>query len=300
MLEVEQNDYAKEGIDWKHIDFEDNHESLDLLENKVNGKPGIFISLDDNWRLKGEETNKTFVSNMHNSFGRTSSGHSSDLHFGIKHYADEPQQQHSIARRPNEPKKGMQGNKPRSIRELSVSAQIWYQLQELMNEISLANPRDTVPSSSKALRGFALREDHDVSFYEYQWLAPDVENIKEIEAISSILGAGKEECGCVPSAVFRNEKAVVVQKITHGYLLELEKIVEARKKVSLDALVSARKTKQTPEELDAEIEKLNEELDNLMKKKKLDKCARLQKDIDVLKRMRAKFSDKKVPTPPPS
>ncbi|KAG1710146.1 hypothetical protein DVH05_017153 [Phytophthora capsici] len=97
----------------------------------------------------------------------------------------------------------MQGNKPRSIRELSVSAQIWYQLQELMNEISLANPRDTVPSSSKALvclrqfrfvkRGFALREDHDVSFYEYQWLAPDVENIKEIEAISSILGAGKEE-----------------------------------------------------------------------------------------------------------
>ncbi|KAG1710144.1 hypothetical protein DVH05_017151 [Phytophthora capsici] len=70
--------------------------------------------------------------------------------------------------------------------------------------------------------------------------------------------------------------------------------------VSLDALVSARKTKQTPEELDAEIEKLNEELDNLMKKKKLDKCARLQKDIDVLKRMRAKFSDKKVPTPPPS
>ncbi|KAG1710145.1 hypothetical protein DVH05_017152 [Phytophthora capsici] len=25
--------------------------------------------------------------------------------------------------------------------------------------------------------------------------------------------------GCVPSAVFRNEKAVVVQKITHGYLV---------------------------------------------------------------------------------
>ncbi|RLN76933.1 hypothetical protein BBJ28_00015394, partial [Nothophytophthora sp. Chile5] len=102
MLEVEQNDYAKEGIDWKHIDFEDNQECLDLIESKVNGKPGIFISLDDNWRLKGEEANKKFVSNLHSCFGRVSSAHSSsknkwyvhpkvdaDLHFGIRHYAGE-------------------------------------------------------------------------------------------------------------------------------------------------------------------------------------------------------------------
>ncbi|ETM46375.1 hypothetical protein L914_08713 [Phytophthora nicotianae] len=43
-------------------------------------------------------------------------------------------------------------------------------------------------------RGFVLREDHDIFFYDYQSLAPDVENIKElVEAISSILGTGKEE-----------------------------------------------------------------------------------------------------------
>ncbi|KAL4147379.1 hypothetical protein PRNP1_011135 [Phytophthora ramorum] len=296
MLEVEQNDYAKEGIDWKHIDFEDNQECLDLIESKVNGKPGIFISLDDNWRLKGEEANKKFVSNLHNSFGRTSSGHSSsknkfyvhpkmdaDLHFGIKHYAGEviydasgfndknnetmnddmkelirqsesdwlrgifdlnmqsieaipgnkPQQQHSISRRPNEMKKGLhqQGNKSRNIREVSVSAQFRYQLQELMAKISLANPRyvrcikpnefkrpselnDTdcarqlkysgmMEAIQIRQRGFALREDHDVFFYDYQSLAPEAENIKElVEEISSILGAGKEEWQLGKTKVF--------------------------------------------------------------------------------------------------
>ncbi|CAI5713112.1 unnamed protein product [Peronospora destructor] len=297
MLEVEQNDYTKEGIDWKHIDFEDNQECLDLIESKVNGKPGIFISLDDNWRLKGEEANKKFVSNLHNSFGRTSSGHLSgknkfyvhpkmdaDLHFGIKHYAGEviydasgfndknnetlnddmkelirqsksdwlrgifnlnmqsieaifgnkPQQQHSISRRPGEIKgKGMhqQGNKSRNIREVSVSAQFRHQLQELMNKISLANPRYVrciKPNEFKRpnelhaadcarqlkysgmmeaiqirQRGFALREDHDVFFYDYQSLAPDAENIKElVEEISSILGAGKEEWQLGKTKVF--------------------------------------------------------------------------------------------------
>ncbi|KAJ8561807.1 hypothetical protein ON010_g7874 [Phytophthora cinnamomi] len=297
MLEVEQNDYAKEGIDWKHIDFEDNQECLDLIESKVNGKPGIFISLDDNWRLKGEEANKKFVSNLHNSFGRTSSGHSSsknkfyvhpkmdaDLHFGIKHYAGEviydasgfndknnetlnddmkelirqsksdwlrgifdlnmqsieaipgnkPQQQHSVSRRPNEMKgKGahQQGNKSRNIREVSVSAQFRYQLHELMNKISLANPRYVrciKPNEFKRpselndqdcarqlkysgmmeaiqirQRGFALREDHDVFFYDYQSLAPDAENVKElVEEISSMLGAGKEEWQLGKTKVF--------------------------------------------------------------------------------------------------
>ncbi|CAH0479124.1 unnamed protein product [Peronospora belbahrii] len=297
MLEVEQNDYTKEGIDWKHIDFEDNQECLDLIESKVNGKPGIFISLDDNWRLKGEEANKKFVSNLHNSFGRTSSGHSScknkfyvhpkmdaDLHFGIKHYAGEviydasgfndknnetlnddmkelirqsksdwlrgifdlnmqsieaipgnkTQQQHSISRRPSEMKgKGMpkQGNKSRNIREVSVSAQFRYQLQELINKISLANPRYVrciKPNEFKRpnelndadcarqlkysgmmeaiqirQRGFALREDHDVFFYDYQSLAPDAENITQlVEEISSMLGAGKEEWQLGKTKVF--------------------------------------------------------------------------------------------------
>ncbi|RLN58285.1 hypothetical protein BBP00_00007077 [Phytophthora kernoviae] len=323
MLEVEQNDYAKEGIDWKHIDFEDNQECLDLIESKVNGKPGIFISLDDNWRLKGEEANKKFVSNLHASFGRTSSGHASsknkfyvhpkmdaDLHFGIKHYAGEviydasgfndknnetmnddmkelirqsksdwlrgifdlnmqsieaipgnkPQQQHAISRRPNEMKgKGIhqQGNKSRNIREISVSAQFRYQLQELMNKISLANPRYVRcikpnelkrPSELNDLdcarqlkysgmmeaiqirqRGFALREDHDVFFYDYQSLAPDAENIQElIEEISSILGAGKEEWQLGKTKVFL--KRVMAFKLRKLEVLRCKSAVRAIQK----------------------------------------------------------------------
>lgn len=305
MLEVEQNDYAKEGIDWKHIDFEDNQECLDLIESKVNGKPGIFVSLDDNWRLKGEEANKKFVSNLHNSFGRATSGQATsknkfyvhpkmdaDLHFGIKHYAGEviydasgfndknnemmnddmkelirqstsdwlrgifdlnmqsieaipgnKQVQHSISRRPTEVKKSALGNKSRNIREVSVSAQFRYQLQELMNKISLANPRYVrciKPNEVKRpsdfndadcarqlkysgmmeaiqirQRGFAMREDHDVFFYDYQSLAPDAENIKELVVeISSILGAGKEEWQLGKTKVFlKRDMAFKLRKL---------------------------------------------------------------------------------------
>ncbi|OWZ22450.1 Myosin [Phytophthora megakarya] len=496
MLEVEQNDYAKEGIDWKHIDFEDNQECLDLIESKVNGKPGIFISLDDNWRLKGEEANKKFVSNLHNSFGRTSSGHSSgknkfyvhpkmdaDLHFGIKHYAGEviydasgfndknnetlnddmkelirqsksdwlrgifdlnmqsieaipgnkPQQQHSISRRPNEMKKGQQGGKSRNIREVSVSAQFRYQLQELMNKISLANPRYVRcikpnefkrPSELNDMdcarqlkysgmmeaiqirqRGFALREDHDVFFYDYQSLAPDAENIKElVEEISSILGAGKEEWQLGKTKVFlkrvmafklrklemlrcksaaraiqkwvrnmaraeaaikiqtkarqfvakrrlqrlrrsayrvmyilrmrvamskyqriraeyrlENEKAVIVQKIARGYLVrkrdllhpfgdlgpqeldaqiaEMEKAIEdaalskqfelcANLQLDLEKIVEARKKVRTAKEIDAEIKKLNEDMETAAMSKQFGLCAEIQKQLEALQEAR--------------
>ncbi|RLN98143.1 hypothetical protein BBJ28_00002449 [Nothophytophthora sp. Chile5] len=52
-------------------------------------------------------------------------------------------------------------------------------------------------------RGFALREDHDVFFYDYQSLAPDAENIIElVEEISSMLGAGKDEWQLGKTKVF--------------------------------------------------------------------------------------------------
>ncbi|CEG45326.1 myosin 29 [Plasmopara halstedii] len=491
MLEVEQNDYAKEGIDWKHIDFDDNQECLDLIESKVNGKPGIFISLDDNWRLKGEEANKKFVSNLHNSFGRATSGQATsknkfyvhpkmdaDLHFGIKHYAGEviydasgfndknnemmnddmkelirqsksdwlreifdlnmrsieaipgnKQVQHTISRRPTEVKKNALGNKSRNIREVSVSAQFRYQLQELMNKISLANPRyvrcikpNEVKRPSELndadcarqlkysgmmeaiqirQRGFAMREDHDVFFYDYQSLAPDAENIKELVLeISSILGAGKEEWQLGKTKVFlkrdmafklrrlemlrgksaartiqkwvrnmarieavvkiqtkvrqcmakkklkrlrqcayrvmyilrmrvamakyqrmraehriHNEKAVIVQKITRGYLIrkrdllhpcdelgpkeldvkitEIEKAIEdaamskqfelcANLQLELEKLVEARKKVRTAKEIDAEIKKLNEDMEAAAVSKQFGRCAEIQKQLEVL------------------
>lgn len=300
MLEVEQEEYTKEGIDWKHIEFSDNQQCLDLIESKVAGKPGIFITLDDQWRLKGDEANRKFVASLHAAFGRSSAGGTTakpqndfyvhpkvDAHinFGIRHYAGEviydasgfndknnetlnddmkelirqsesdwlrgifnlsvqsieaipgntKRQQESFSRRPSENKAGGGGhgggNKSRNLREVSVSAQFRHQLQELMNKISLANPRYVrciKPNEYKRpnelndvdcarqlkysgmmeaiqirQRGFALREDHDVFFYDYQALAPEAENIGElIEEISTMLGAGKDQWQLGKTKVF--------------------------------------------------------------------------------------------------
>ncbi|OQS05565.1 myosin [Thraustotheca clavata] len=94
MLEVEQEEYTKEGIDWTHIKFQDNQTTLELLEGKPQGKPGVFIALDDVWRTKGEEANRKFVSYLHATFGGNT-GHESYIQpkvdaaysFGIRHYA---------------------------------------------------------------------------------------------------------------------------------------------------------------------------------------------------------------------
>lgn len=297
MLEVEQEEYTKEGIDWKHIDFLDNQQCLDLIESKPNGKPGIFISLDDIWRLKGEEANKKFVAILHASFGRDPSGSQSttknqndfyihpkvdaSLHFGIKHYAGEviydasgfndknnetlnddmkelikqsesdwvrgifdlnvqsmeampgnnaKRPSENVSRRPNDGGAGGAG-KSRNLREISVGAQFRFQLQELMAKISLANPRYVrciKPNEYKRSgelndvdcarqlkysgmmeaiqirqRGFALREDHDVFFYDYQSLAPQAETVNElVEEISDMLGAGKEQWQLGKTKVF--------------------------------------------------------------------------------------------------
>ncbi|GLE01599.1 hypothetical protein PINS_up010429 [Pythium insidiosum] len=311
MLEVEQDEYTKEGIDWKHIDFQDNQPCLDLIEGKPMGKPGIFIALDDVWRLKGEEANRKFVAILHASFGRDPSAgantmktqHDSYVHpkmdanlrFGIKHYAGEvvydasgfndknnetlnddmkelirqsasdwvreifdlnvqsmeaipgntkrPVDPMALSRRPSDkgmasqankipsPGPGGAANKTRNLREVSVGAQFRFQLQELINKISLANPRYVrciKPNEFKRAgelndqdcarqlkysgmmeaiqirqRGFALREDHDVFFYDYQVLAPDAENVNElVEHISTMLGSGKDQWQVGKSKVF--------------------------------------------------------------------------------------------------
>lgn len=43
----EQAEYVKEGIDWRHIAFEDNQEVLELIE----GRLGLFTVLDEQCRL---------------------------------------------------------------------------------------------------------------------------------------------------------------------------------------------------------------------------------------------------------
>ncbi|KAL0583084.1 hypothetical protein ABG067_006938 [Albugo candida] len=297
MLEVEQEEYTREGIDWQHTDFVDNQQCLDLIEAKVNGKPGIFITLDDIWRYKGEEANRKFVALLHGSFGRDSNAAGAIAHktqndwfihpkvdahklFGIRHFAgdviydasgfneknnetvnDEMKEliQESInpficeifatfrsegnatakrgtefgllSRRPNDLDEKLTTGKTRNLREVSVGAQFRSQLQELINKISLANPRYVrciKPNEHKCSgklndedcarqlkysgmmeaiqirqRGFALREDHDVFFYDHQTLTPTADSIEDMMAeLSNLFGVGKEQWQLGKTKVF--------------------------------------------------------------------------------------------------
>jgi myosin heavy subunit len=42
-LELEQDEYTKEGIDWSYVTFKDNQECIELIENRM----GILDILDE-------------------------------------------------------------------------------------------------------------------------------------------------------------------------------------------------------------------------------------------------------------
>merc|ERR1711966_621920 len=48
VFKLEQQEYEQEGIDWSFIEFPDNQDILDLIENK---RGGILSILDENCRL---------------------------------------------------------------------------------------------------------------------------------------------------------------------------------------------------------------------------------------------------------
>ena len=47
IFQIEQNEYVSESIDWTFIQYNDNQTCIDLIDNKINGKTGIFQTLDD-------------------------------------------------------------------------------------------------------------------------------------------------------------------------------------------------------------------------------------------------------------
>ncbi|KAG5180370.1 myosin 29 [Tribonema minus] len=68
IFEVEQDEYASEGIDWSYIKFNDNQACLDLIEGKPEGKPGVLIALDDMQRFKGAEADAKFLGQLVSNF----------------------------------------------------------------------------------------------------------------------------------------------------------------------------------------------------------------------------------------
>jgi myosin heavy subunit len=73
MLEMEQIIYEEEGINWQRITFSDNQECLDLIDGKVNGQtPGVFLTLDDKFRVVGAKADTEFLKALHKTYGKRS------------------------------------------------------------------------------------------------------------------------------------------------------------------------------------------------------------------------------------
>jgi myosin heavy subunit len=89
IFEIEQEEYSKEGIDWSYVTFSDNQPCLELIEAKPHG---ILGTLDDMWRLKGEEADAKFLDSVHLNFGSKHPNYikpriDADSTFGVRHYA---------------------------------------------------------------------------------------------------------------------------------------------------------------------------------------------------------------------
>jgi myosin heavy subunit len=85
MFKLEQSEYSKEGIDWKHIHYEDNQECLDLIEKQF----GLIDLLDEQSKLpKGSD--KIFLSSIYSKVSSqklSNPGVFKNEFFGIEHYA---------------------------------------------------------------------------------------------------------------------------------------------------------------------------------------------------------------------
>jgi hypothetical protein len=86
VFKLEQEEYLKEGIDWKMIDFYDNQPCIDLIESKL----GILDLLDEECRVpKGSD--KTWVEKLYDKckkWEHFAKPRLSQTAFIVKHFAD--------------------------------------------------------------------------------------------------------------------------------------------------------------------------------------------------------------------
>jgi myosin-1 len=99
-LKQEQEEYAREGIEWTHIEFFNNAIILDLIENT---KTGIICSLDEECLRPGNVSDKTFLEKLNQRHSGTLKSSCSEFYeskelnrtdktltneqFRLKHYA---------------------------------------------------------------------------------------------------------------------------------------------------------------------------------------------------------------------
>ena len=86
MFKLEQEEYLKEGIEWKMIDFYDNQPCIDLIETKL----GVLDLLDEECRMpKGSD--KSWVEKLYDKckkWDQFSKPRLSQTAFIVRHFAD--------------------------------------------------------------------------------------------------------------------------------------------------------------------------------------------------------------------
>ena len=51
LVKLQQAEYKREGIEWREVTWRDNQPTLELIEGRPKGLPGLLIALDDaTWR----------------------------------------------------------------------------------------------------------------------------------------------------------------------------------------------------------------------------------------------------------
>ena len=71
IFELEQEEYKKEGIKWREVTWKDNQSTLDLIEGRPNGVPGILYALDDaSWRASEDDSaDSKYINELNTAFG---------------------------------------------------------------------------------------------------------------------------------------------------------------------------------------------------------------------------------------
>ncbi len=70
VFELEQAEYAREGVDWTYIEFKDNQATVDLIESAE----GILASLDSFYNNADPAADHKFVQLLHKLFADTGGG----------------------------------------------------------------------------------------------------------------------------------------------------------------------------------------------------------------------------------
>ena len=69
IFELEQAEYEREAIDWVHVSWKDNQHTLELIEGRPAGRPGILAALDDaTWRGADDDADANLLSQLHATF----------------------------------------------------------------------------------------------------------------------------------------------------------------------------------------------------------------------------------------